>query len=486
VLLQIIAHPFLVGVSLYNIGTSIPRRVPTMTQRPLQNVVHFARRMAEAAQDSAPPDAEALQHFALYHEDESFGLLVERHGSMVWGVCRRVLANFQDAEDCFQAAFLVLARKASTLQQDASLGAWLHRVTYRLALRIKATAARRKTAEGRAMTMNSATSKSDPCRNDLRELLDQELEQLPQIYRVVLVLCYLEGKSNAEAAKALNWPLGTVKGRLTRGRELLRGRLEKRGLALSGAVLAALLTDNVACAAVPRILFDATTIAAGAFAMGTAESTSSRALSLAREFLRAATLVTMVKSVFVVIALALATCGGVLFADSGFVQEQTAPKSTIASQVEVGTRPGVFFTAGLLGAGQYTLPAGNQFDLTKALSFVRSLDDPAAFEIQSLTDYVESLVDIWAPPPSRVTIIRRTPNGGETRIKVDLAAPMPEANQQLPIQNGDIIVLRRSEHGPVVGYCLSRVRMIDLVINVYQAAREAMKDDTHNKSAGRE
>jgi RNA polymerase sigma factor (sigma-70 family) len=292
-----------------------------MAHSSLQNVLRFARRMAEAGQGSTSTDAELLKHFSIHNDDLSFAHLVERHGSMVWGVCRRILNHAQDAEDCFQAAFLVLARKAGTLQKDASLGAWLHRVAYRLALRSKATAARRQTEEGRAAAMNPVSCEREESWQELRKLIDQELEHLPQIYRVPLVLCYLEGKSNAEAAKELGWPLGSVKGRLSRGRDLLRKRLQKRGLTLAGAALVALLTERAASAAVPGILLMSTTTAATAFAIGETMSASSQALALANELLRAATLGSLVKLAFVGVALTLTIGSGAMFAEQTFVDE---------------------------------------------------------------------------------------------------------------------------------------------------------------------
>ena len=298
-----------------------------MAHSPLQNVLRFARRMAEAGQGSNSTDTDLLKHFAINKDDLSFAHLVERHGSMVWGVCRRILNHAQDAEDCFQAAFLVLARKAGTLQQYASLGAWLHRVAYRLALRSKATAARRQTEEGRAAAMNPVSCERGESWTELRKLLDQELENLPQIYRVPLVLCYLEGKSYAEAAKDLGWPLGTVKGRLSRGRDLLRKRLQKRGLTLAGATLAALLTEHAASAAVPGTLLMSTTNAASAFAMGKTALASGQALALANELLRAATLGLLVKSAFVGVALTLTIGAGAMFAGQSSVDKNSVAGS---------------------------------------------------------------------------------------------------------------------------------------------------------------
>jgi RNA polymerase sigma factor (sigma-70 family) len=187
---------------------------------------------------------------------------------MVQGVCRRVLGDDHDAEDAFQATFLVLARKGAALDRRGSVGGWLFTVAYHLALRSRAGAARRQALERQAQLM----SRPEACTTDpaLRPLLDQELSRLPENYRAPLVLCYFEGLSNEEAAEQLGWPAGTVKGRLARARELLRRRLSRRGLSLSVAALAPILTDQAAAAAVSTQLIQTTTQAALQFAAGQA------------------------------------------------------------------------------------------------------------------------------------------------------------------------------------------------------------------------
>ncbi|CAN5360763.1 hypothetical protein BH10PLA2_BH10PLA2_18040 [soil metagenome] len=289
-----------------------------MAQSSLQQVLNFARRIADASEATHASDHNLLEHFRLHSDHASFAALIERHGAMVWATCRRVLDCSQDAEDCFQAAFLVLARKAGTLKRGESLGGWLHRVAYRLALRCQSAHGRRRQKEGGAAAMKSATSESDPTWKELRVLLDRELELLPQTYRVPLVLCYLEGKSNSQAARELGWPIGTLKGRLVRGKTLLRQRLEKSGLTLGSVALVALLSEQAAQASVPGILLSATTSAAAAFALGKPVSASAGALSLANSFLRAASIGTLLKSTVLVIGLTLATSGSALLAQSAW------------------------------------------------------------------------------------------------------------------------------------------------------------------------
>ena len=290
-----------------------------MADNSLQSVLRFARRMAEPSQHSVTADVDLLNQFSLEKNEHAFAILVQRHGSIVWGVCRRLLRGIQDTEDCFQAVFLVLARKAHTLHKGDSLGAWLHCVAYRVAMRSRASSARRRTEEGRAAAMNSNSYEREETWEELRGILDQEIEQLPPASRVPLVLCYLQGKSNSQVAKELGLPLGTVKGRLARGREQLRSRLEKRGLTLSAAVLAALLAEQAAAAMPSGMLLVSIASAARAFAIGRAVAISDRALALANGMLQATVLGAVVKSAIIGVFLSVVTGGTVLFAGSIFL-----------------------------------------------------------------------------------------------------------------------------------------------------------------------
>jgi RNA polymerase sigma factor (sigma-70 family) len=195
--------------------------------------------------------------------EEAFRSLMARHGPMIMGVCRHVLHQDQDAEDAFQAAFLTLARKADTIRNRKVLAGWLYEVAYRIAVRARANAARRRDQErqGAAMsaTVTNSEQENDAAWNELRPVLHDEVNRLPEKYRLPVILSYLEGKSNEEVARLLDWPVGTVKGRLSRARDLLRSRLTRRGLALSAAFLcAALSRGEVFAETVPRSLIDRT------------------------------------------------------------------------------------------------------------------------------------------------------------------------------------------------------------------------------------
>lgn len=178
-------------------------------------------------------DEQLIDQFLTGQKEDSesaFETLVKRHGPMVLGVCRHVLRRDQDAEDAFQATFLVLARKAGTIHNREILGCWLHEVAYRTAIRARE---RRARSTPRMEIQEVAESHSGPenaaSRNELRLLLRAEVDGLPGKYRSLVLHTYMEGKSNEQVAGLLGCPVGTVKGRLSRARDLLRARLSRRG-----------------------------------------------------------------------------------------------------------------------------------------------------------------------------------------------------------------------------------------------------------------
>jgi RNA polymerase sigma factor (sigma-70 family) len=204
------------------------------------------------------PDAELLARFVADRDADAFALLVRRHGPMVHGVCRRVLRNQADADDAFQATFLVLARRAGAVRPQGLLGNWLYGIAYRTALEARRAAAVRRARERRAAEMNTRTPATNAPDRDLREALDRELAALPDIYRAAIVLCDLEGLSRKDAADRLGWREGTLSGRLFRARALLAARLSRLGLVIPAAGLAGLTGVSTASAAVPAALAEST------------------------------------------------------------------------------------------------------------------------------------------------------------------------------------------------------------------------------------
>ena len=192
---------------------------------------------------------------------------------MVLSVCRGVLADPNDAQDAFQATFLVLVRKARSIRAGASLGSWLYRVAFNMSIQINSEAARRQRVEKRAGEMATPMKKDDARGEDLVPALYEEVSRLPEKYRLPVVLCHLEEMTHAQAARQLGWTEGTVRGRVARAREVLRRRLARRGLALSAAAVASALSERSASAtsaAVPAAWIDGTVKAAVAIAAGQA------------------------------------------------------------------------------------------------------------------------------------------------------------------------------------------------------------------------
>src|SRR5262245_9301225 len=215
-------------------------------------------------------DGQLLEEYVRRHDDAALAALVQRHGPMVWGVCRRVLRNYHDAEDAFQAAFLVFVRKAASIAAPELLANWLYGVAHQTALKARATVAKRHHRERQVTEMPEPAATEQSLWNDLPPRLDQELSRLPDLYRAVIVLCDLEGKTRKEAARYLGLPEGTVGSRLARARAMLAKRLVQRGVVLSSGALAAVLWQQVASAGVPASVVSSTIRAATLFAAGPA------------------------------------------------------------------------------------------------------------------------------------------------------------------------------------------------------------------------
>jgi RNA polymerase sigma factor (sigma-70 family) len=225
-------------------------------------VLGYIRKLVADRKDLDLPDHQLLDRFAAQRDETAFAALLKRHGPMVLSVCQSILHNLHDAEDAFQAVFLILARKAGSIHRREAVSSWLHRVAYHLAVRTQADAARRRVLEKRAVTMPSADPVLDLSLRELRTVVNEELQRLPEAYRAPLVLCCLEEKSLEEAGRLLGWSQSTVKGRLQRGRERLRARLRRRGLELSVGVLASVVSTNFACAQISAKLSASTLKAA--------------------------------------------------------------------------------------------------------------------------------------------------------------------------------------------------------------------------------
>jgi RNA polymerase sigma factor (sigma-70 family) len=266
--------------------------------------------------DPADSDAQLLERF-LAGSEPAFAAIVRRHGPMVSGVCRRVLGHRQDAEDAFQAAFMVLSRRAGSIRKSASLASWLYGVAYRVACkarRARVSRMRERRSDVSPRLRVGLTEGPDAAWRELCAILDEELNRLPERYRAALVLCYLEGKSNEEAAQQLGCTKGTVSSRIWRGRALLRDRLARRGLTLSGGAAVGLFAVGAVSAAVPGRLVHDSVQAALAFSVRTAANGKlvTPAAILAQEVMRTMFWTKHKLIVSLILAMAFSVGGGSL------------------------------------------------------------------------------------------------------------------------------------------------------------------------------
>lgn len=207
-------------------------------------------------------DADLLTRFVTSRDDAAFAALVRRHSGMVLSVCRRVLRNQHDAEDAFQVTFLTLVEKAAAIRKRSAVGSWLHGAAFRIASDLRARLARRRASP---LPSEVEAPRDEDAKaqlwHEIHTVLDLELARLPERYRAPIVLCYLEGRTRDEAALQLGWSVGTVRGRLERGRQLLRKGLCRRGIAAPAALLATGLTE-IGASAAPSYLIVSTVNAA--------------------------------------------------------------------------------------------------------------------------------------------------------------------------------------------------------------------------------
>jgi RNA polymerase sigma-70 factor (ECF subfamily) len=265
-------------------------------------------------------DAELLASFIAQKDEAAYEALVRRHGPMVFGVCRRIAGNHHDAEDAFQATFLVLARKASSIRPGDRVANWLHGVALRTALKAKAMTARRRDREKQVMAMPEPEAAQQDHWRDLQPVLDQELSRLPENCRLPILLCDLQGKTLKQAAHQLGWPQGTLAGRLARGRRLLARRLANRGVVLSASSLAAVVSQDSSSAAVSGSLMSSTVKAAMMIAAGQATiavEIPAKVTALAEGVQKAMLLTKLKTAATALLVLGMAAFGAVVITQDG-------------------------------------------------------------------------------------------------------------------------------------------------------------------------
>jgi RNA polymerase sigma factor (sigma-70 family) len=284
-----------------------------------------------------------LRRFLSDRDENAFTTLVRRHGPLVLAVCGRILNNIQDTEDAFQATFLVLISKARSIAKQASLASWLHGVARRVAVRLETKTRKREKYDRQHLPRPAPDSLQEVIWRDLRALLDEEVARLPGRYREPFVLCYMQGKTNEEAAKLLGCAKGTIDSRLSRARERLRQRLVRRGLGVSAGLVATMLSQNAVSANVPIGLELLTIKSAVSYAAGPGMGLiSKQVLSLTQEIVKAMFLTKL--KIVAVVALFVgltATGAGLLTHQGRGAQTQEVPQSETSQSIHEDEEPDV-------------------------------------------------------------------------------------------------------------------------------------------------
>jgi RNA polymerase sigma factor (sigma-70 family) len=265
--------------------------------------------LAEAVKERT--DGQLLSAFIANRDGDAFAGLVRRHGPMILGVCRRITGDQTSAEDAFQAVFLVLARRAATIRPREQVGNWLYGVAYRTALKARAVLARRRSREKQVHVMPEPPVNSPAVWFDVQPVIDEELARLPDKLRLPIILCDLEGRTQREVARQLRVPAATLATRLAAARRTLAQRLTRRGVMLSGGVLAGLLTANAAVAAVSHRLVDGLARAAEAAAHGAVATSlvSPHAIQLSEGVIRMMLLSKLKATAVAALTAVALTCG---------------------------------------------------------------------------------------------------------------------------------------------------------------------------------
>jgi RNA polymerase sigma factor (sigma-70 family) len=325
-------------------------------------------------------DGDLLSRFVHHKDAGAFEALLVRHGPLVLSVCRRILKNAADAEDAFQATFLVLLRSGRSIRNPASLASWLHGVARRTALHAKRAAARRRSKEAAVMPKAEVADRGEA----LGEVLDEELACLPEPYRAAILLCDLGGKTRKEAARELGCAEGTVASRLSRGRSLLAGRLSRRGVRLAGVVL---------CSAVPASLVASTV----KLATGPA---SAPVAALTRGVLGIMLLnkLKRVAGALVLFVVLTAGAGLTLSAWSGQADGQGGrgkPAGPQAKEVPLGDLSAGYAENDASGDEQF---AGKRVQVSGHVWEVRRVERPAPFYVVTLANRTARGFDRYDPP----------------------------------------------------------------------------------------
>ena len=282
-----------------------------MARLELRSALRHLRRLLGPPVPDGLSDRQLLQRFTLERDEAAFATLVHRHAALVWGTASRTLRSAEDVEDVFQASFLVLARKAASVRWRESVASWLYGVARRLAAKTRTASARRHALERRAeeVVARAESAVPDAGLGELYEVLDEELQRLPEQYRSPLLLCYLEGRTRDQAAGQLGWSVRTLHRRLERGLGLLRARLTRRGVDVSAALLTAALGQQAVEAGASAAVVGAVASEALAFAAGAGGEVSASVAALAEGVVEGMAMTRLKVGLVLALAVGVATAG---------------------------------------------------------------------------------------------------------------------------------------------------------------------------------
>ena len=394
-----------------------------MSNPSLAALLKHLRKLVSARTPSERPDEQLLQRFIAERDEGAFAALLQRHGLMVLNVCCRVLGRAEDVEDAFQATFLVLARKAASIRKPGAIGSWLHGVAYRIAKQVRAAGIPNMLGDRGDQPAPQAEPHAELTWRDVRRVLDEELQRLPSRYREPLVLCYLEDRTQDEAAKQLDWSKSTLRRRLQQGRALLQVRLTRRGLSLSVALLGTLLTPTSASSVLPGELARTTLLAvlrtAGGEGVGLA-MLSVRVTALADGLIRALSMAKLQMVIMIALVAGLVAVGAGLWIGAA----RTTPPRVVpedSAQVVMGPPAQAANQKGDARTDAYgeSLPDGVQARMgTTRLSVgsvsVASLIHGLGFapDGKSLASASDGSVRIWDPATGK-TVLCLEARGGQ-------------------------------------------------------------------------
>jgi RNA polymerase sigma factor (sigma-70 family) len=470
-----------------------------MATGPFGEVIHQIR--PSVFQDDANlTDDQLLDRFTQEHDATALTLIIRRHGPMVWGVCRRILRSHQDAEDAFQATFLILVRKAASVRPSHRVAAWLYGVARKTALHARSTVGRRSSRESQVEELPELEIVADEIDRDQLNLLDAELSTLPRKYRDAIVLCDLEGKTRTEAARECNVPEGTMAGWLTRGRALLAKRLARRDV--SFMLAAAVLSRDAASGGVPNSVLSATIRVAIAEQSATSGELPSRVAILVEEVLKTM-LLSKLKTLAAIAGLILTLtigAGAILNASGSSADSQppykNVPPAGLPSKVGVEVKkvsvrdPNACFDKlvyspdgnFVVTIGNYPLPVKNDIEGNKAKKD-RVEDPAAAFEDDNLV----AVMKVWDAKTGELkkTLVEEN----KTKI-IDLAITAKGSTAAILLTDGKLLRFGTSGNvsaSPIAGFMAnpkqaSEIRIYDTRSwELKQKLREELKlkDEEH-------